>query len=136
MSNTLQVISPFFIMEVGDKFELSEDGKTYSSKYNEKFNKIDEAEDVYSAYDSEFKISVDYAKILIKEGYLEEVSNDNKTPFVNIFQEIDKLIDQYTKDLSSVPEDMANAPECLKLEKTTVLNNLLKLLNHLKGLKK
>ena len=40
------------------------------------------------------------------------------------------------KELKNIDKDMKDQPTCLKVEKTTVLNNMIKLLNHLKGLKR
>ena len=56
--------------------------------------------------------------------------------FVNVFDEINGLIEKYEYDLANVDEELKNEPECVRLEKTTVLTNLLKVLNYLKDLKK
>lgn len=139
MSKTLRVIEPFFVMEIGDTLELSTDGKSYISQRNEEFHKHgDDAEDINSTYTSTFTISTDYAAYLIKEGFVEEVyaSEKEQTPFVNVFGEIDKLLAQYADELKNIDEDCANMPECMKVEKTTVLKNLIKTLSYLKGLKK
>ena len=37
MTKTLRVIDPFFVMELGDTFEYSEDSKMYVSVHNEDF---------------------------------------------------------------------------------------------------
>ena len=80
-------------------------------------------------------ISVDHAKELVKEGYLsEEVVAQDK--FINVFDEIDALLKQYNHDLDEVNQDKEEVPACLKVEKTTVLSNLIKVLTHLKNLKK
>ena len=96
MTKTLRVIEPFFVMELGDMFEYSEDSKMYVSVHNEDFYNNDNdssVESIKSSYSSEFQISPDYAKTLIKEGYLEEVSEaELKTPFVNIFDEIESFL--------------------------------------------
>lgn len=138
MSKILRVIEPFFVLEVGDTLELSKDGKTYISTKNEEFHKHgDDAEDINSTYSSTFTISTDYAAYLIKEGLVEEViATEKDSPFVNVFSEIDRLLAQYTDELKNVSEDMANMPECVKVEKITVLKNLIKTLSYLKGLKK
>lgn len=137
--NTLRVIEPFFTAEFGDTFTLSEDGKSFVSQTNEEFRKAGESGEVNSSYTSTFSLSPDYAKELIKEGYLEDITEYNTTsekPFVNIFTEIDSLIKKYNDELSSISEDMQNAPECLKVEKTAVLTNIINVLDHLKQLKK
>lgn len=137
MTKTLRVISSFFIMEVGDTFEYSEDSKMYVSKHKEEFYKMDreDVDEIKSTYNSEFQISPDYAQELIDEGYLEEVT-ENEKPFVNIFDEIDTLLEKYEKNLATLEEDTIDLPACVKVEKETVLTNLVTLLKHLKSLKK
>lgn len=138
MAKTLRVIDPFFIMELGDLFEYSNETKMYVSKHNEEFykNGKETVENIKSSYSSEFQISVDYAKTLIDEGYLEEVPEAEKSTFVNIFDEIDNLLIKYNAGLATLDKDCAELPACLKIEKKTVLENMIKLLEHLKGLKK
>lgn len=139
MSNILRVIDPFFITEVGDTFTLSEDGDTYEFQKNEEFHKAGDESDINSSYSATFKISTDYAKQLITDGYLEEVSqkvNKENKNFVNVFDEIDKLIKRYEDQLANIDLDMADQPQCVKVEKTTVLTNILNVLNHLKELRK
>lgn len=138
MAKTLHVIDPFFIAELGDTFELTENGN-YSLEKKEEFYKIadDKSSEVQSSCSSTFVISTDYAKSLIKEGYLEEESDKVTKPFVNIFSEIDSLIEKYTNDLSALHnEEWDKMPRCVQVEKETVLNNLITVLNHLKDLKK
>jgi hypothetical protein len=139
MAKTLRVIDPFFVMETGDLFEYSDKTKMYVSKHNEEFyvNNDETVGDVKSSYNSEFQISEEYAKTLVKEGYLEEVSeSENGTPFVNVFDEIDTLLKQYKNGLNSLNEDTAGLPTCVKVERETVLTNMVTLLEHLKSLKK
>lgn len=138
MSKTLRVIDPFFEMEIGDTFTLTEDGKLYSSEHNEEFRKAGDNDEVNAIYNSVFNISVEYAKELIKEGYLEEVVENKKqsSTFVNVFDEIDNLIKKYQLELDNIDTTMKDAPQCMKVEKTTVLTNILSVLNHLKTLRK
>lgn len=136
MSNILRVIDPFFITEVGDTFTLSEDGDTYEFQKNEEFHKAGESSDINSSYSATFKISIDYAKQLVSDGYLEEVSQKENKVFVNVFDEIDILIRRYEEQLKNIDLDMAEQPQCVKVEKTTVLTNILSVLNHLKDLRK
>lgn len=139
MAKTLRVIDPFFVMELGDTFEYSEDSKMYVSVHNEDFYNTDNSsvESIKSSYNSQFQISVDYAKTLIKEGYLEEVPETEKNAnFVNIFDEIDNLLTKYKSGLKTIEKDMAELPACVKVERQTVLSNMITLLEHLKSLKK
>lgn len=139
MTKTLRVIEPFFVMELGDTFEYSKDTNMYVSKHNEEFYKTDDnsVEDIKSSYNSEFSISVDYAAELVKEGYLEEATElENGKSFVNIFDEIDLLLNKYSTELDLVDGNDIDIPMCVKVERKTVLTNLITLLNHLKSLKK
>lgn len=137
MAKILRVIEPFLVVNLGDVFEYSNEEKMYISKHNEEFYKADDtANDVKSSYTSEFKISVEYAKALVEEGYLEEATEVSDKSFVNIFDEIDSLLTKYKKGLETIEQDMADLPVCVKVERQTVLTNMITLLEHLKSLKK
>lgn len=139
MANILRVIDPFFVMEIGDTFEYSKETKMYLSKHNEEFYKVDSdsVNEINSTYKSEFQISAEYAQTLIDEGYLEEVDDgDKKTNFVNIFDEIDTLLKKYEIERNNVSDNIIELPTCLKVERETVLTNMITLLKHLKSLKK
>lgn len=138
MKKILRVVEPFFTAELGDTFTFSDKTNLYESQTQEEFRKSDEDDEVTSSYNSTFSISKSYAKELIDEGYLEEVDNtttDNK-PFTNVFDEIKTLKEKYSSELSKLDEDMKLSPQCLKVERETVLSNLVKVLNHLESLKK
>lgn len=138
MSKILKVVKPFFVMEIGDTFELSQDGAGYTSAVNIQRHETDDTTSaVYSSYTSNYTISLDYAKMLVADGYLAEVRTPEKAaPFVNIFDEIDTMLEAYKEDLENLDEEMANEPACLKIEKETVLRNLITALEHLNSLKK
>lgn len=138
MTKTLIVVKPFYMLEVGDTLELSADGQTYESTYNEEMgNSIDDGNEVFGSYSSTFKISTSYAEDLIKQGYLKNDDIEtSKSTFVNVFTEIDNLLNKYQDELRNIDEDYANMPQCMKVEKATVLNNMITVLNHLKNLKK
>jgi hypothetical protein len=137
MAKILRVVEPFLVVNLGDVFEYSNEEKMYISKHNEEFYKADDtANDVKSSYTSEFKISVEYAKALVDEGYLEEATEVSDKSFVNIFDEIDSLLTKYKKGLETIEQDMADLPVCVKVERQTVLTNMITLLEHLKSLKK
>lgn len=135
MSKTLRVIDSFFVVEIGDMFQLSEDGKSYIFERSEEFRKAGDKDELKSTYNASFSISTEYAKQLVEDGYLEEVE-EKKQQFVNVFDEINNLIYKYQKELDNIDEDMATLPACVKVEKTTVLTNILGVLNHLKTLRK
>lgn len=139
MTKILKVIKPFFVMEVGDTFEYNDKTKEYKSVYNEEYNSSNEENStVVSSYNSVYTISEDYAKMLVENGYLEEVmqNTNNDKQFVNIFDEIEHLLIQYNTDLNILLNSDDDTPQCLKVEKETVLRNMIKLLKHLKSLKK
>ena len=136
MTKILKVIKPFFVMESGDTFEYNADTEQYESVYNEEHNSSNEDNStVVSSYNSVYRISKEYAKMLLDNGYVEEV--DEKKKFVNIFDEIDNKLSEYNNELYAIKaKDDENTPQCLLVEKETVLRNMIKLLEYLKGLKK
>lgn len=136
MTKILKVIKPFFVMEAGDTFEYNADTKQYESVYNEEHNSSNEDNStVVSSYNSVYRISEEYAKMLLDNGYVEEVDSDKK--FVNIFDEIDRKIMEYNYELHLLHDNKnEDTPQCLLVEKETVLRNMIKLLEYLKGLKK
>lgn len=134
MSKTLKVISPFFVLEEGDTLELAKDGKSYVSEYSAEDNTFDEDKQFSSSYKSSYTISKDLADSLVAKGFLkEDVEDKNGEDFVNVFDEIDNLLGRYGNDVKNVDKAL---PAALQLEQTTVLTNMIKLLNHLKSLKK
>lgn len=136
MTKILKVIKPFFVMENGDTFEYNADTDQYESVYNEEHNSSNEdSSTVVSSYNSVYRISKEYAKMLLDNGYVEEV--DEKKRFVNIFDEIDNKLSEYNEELYTLSNgDSDDTPQCLLVEKETVLRNMIKLLEYLKGLKK
>lgn len=136
MTKILKVIKPFFVMENGDTFEYNADTDQYESVYNEEHNSSNEDNStVVSSYNSVYRISKEYAKMLLDNGYVEEV--DDKKRFVNIFDEINNKLSEYNEELYALKSKAdENTPQCLLVEKETVLRNMIKLLEYLKGLKK
>lgn len=136
MAKILKVIKPFFVMENGDTFEYNADTDQYESVYNEEHNSSNEDNStVVSSYNSVYRISKEYAKMLLDNGYVEEV--DDKKRFVNIFDEINNKLSEYNNELCVLKSKAdENTPQCLLVEKETVLRNMIKLLEYLKGLKK
>lgn len=140
MNKTLIVKKPFFTLDSGDTMELNENGDMYVSTYNEDMTtSADDGNDVYGSYSTSLKISPAYAEELIEQGYLmPELPEKTKSnsQFVNVFSEIDTLLDKYTDELGNLDKDYKDAPQCLKVEKATVLDNMITVLKHLKNLKK
>ena len=137
MNKTLNVIEPFMYFEPGDVFERTEDGN-YVCEDSEFTTVNNESNgEMKTSYTSKFVISDKYAEELVKNGILEDpFATKNTEPFVNVFDEIDDMLTIYSNELKNLDKDMKDQPTCLKVEKTTVLNNMIKLLNHLKGLKR
>lgn len=138
MSKILKVIKKFYLLEIGDTLELSENGLEYTNVHNEELSESDETgSDISARFTSTYSISTDYAKLLIEEGYLAPYDEPEQTKsFVNVFDEIDTMLDTYNEELDNLDEDFADEPACLKVEKETVLRNMIKVLNHLNSLKK
>ena len=136
MTNKLRVIEPFYNLETGDELELSKDGKNYVFEVSESNASTSDSGSTNNAsFSAKFTISADYAKQLVRDGYLEE-ETEIEPDFKNIFTEIDNLISTYGSELKNIDNEFANQPACLKVEKQTVLNNMIKVLSHLRGLKK
>ena len=137
MSKELKVCVPFFVMEVGDVMKLSEDGKTYYFDREDKYENVNDRDDISSSYSSHFEISTAYAKDLIEDGYLTELvekTQKSDANFVNVFDEIDSLLNRYNNEKKETDE--SDDYPCVKLEKQTVYSNLIKVLTHLKNLRK
>lgn len=136
MNKNLKVIEPFFGLETGDILSLDKNGM-YVSEYNSEYHENDEDDTAYASYNSKCSISPAYAKTLLADGYIEEVPDATKTDnFVNVFDEIDDMIHTYSNDLNELETKTSDMPEALKVEKKTVLMNLVKALSHLKSLRK
>ena len=132
--NKYNVIKPFMHLVPGDTFEPNEDG-TYTVEQTSEINRTDDLfGDFKSTLNSKFTVSEDYIKELVREGVIK--SNKPEKEFVNVFNAIDNMLDTYKSDLKNIDTDMSDAPECLKVEKTTVLRNLIKTLDYLKNLRK
>lgn len=136
MMKELKVIEPFFNLEIGDKLTLTEDGKSYV--FTDSDSSVDKTEsgDSKFSFSATFKIDSVYAQELIKNGYLEEVDYKKNDTFRNVFDEIDIMLNRYNEELDNLDRDFDDKPACLKVEKCTVLKNLIKALSHLRELKK
>ena len=143
MTKTLKVVKPFYVdnnleVKVNEIFEWSEDDGLYVNENTSVYNPDDNNEDA-SGFSSTTKIylSIGYVDRLLKYGFLKDAEDiKTKDHFVNIFDEIENLKNEYTKQLNGLNEEYKNSPACLKVEKQTVLSNIINLLNHLGSLKK
>lgn len=135
MNKTLKVIKPYGWMEYGEVFELSNDGKSYVNSRTNEYTTTYKDSDFSSKLESSFSISTDYAKALVDEGVLSE-DVENPSEYKNVFNAMDDMIDTYQEDLNNIETDMKDSPQCLKVEKETVLRNLIKAVSYLRSLKK
>ena len=136
MNKTLTVIKPYGWMEPGEIFELSTDGKTYVNTHTNEYSSTLKDADINSKMVTEYSISTDFAKDLISNGILDDGEKKEDRNFVNVFDTMDDMLDTYQKDLDNIDTDMKDSPACLKIEKETVLRNLIKTLSYLRSLKK
>ena len=136
MSKVLKVVDPFLRLDLGDTFEQNENGD-YVATVQEDFTNNSDSGAVYTTkYHANFTISKDYAEMMVKDGYLEEVATeeDQCRKFINIFDEINTLIDKYKAELKTT--ETADLHPAVKHESEVVYTNLLTVLEHLKSLKK
>ena len=136
MNKTLTVIKPYGWMEPGEIFEPSADGKTYVNTHTNEYSSTLKDADINSKMVTEYSISTDFAKDLISNGILDDGEKKEDRNFVNVFDTMDDMLDTYQKDLDNIDTDMKDSPACLKIEKETVLRNLIKTLSYLRSLKK
>ena len=136
MNKTLTVIKPYGGMEPGEIFELSADGKTCVNTHTNEYSSTLKDADINSKMVTEYSISTDFAKDLISDGILDDGEKKEGRNFVNVFDTMDDMLDTYQKDLDNIDTDMKDSPACLKIEKETVLRNLIKTLSYLRSLKK
>lgn len=136
MTKVLKVVDPILRLDFGDMFEQSENGDYVATVREDFTNNADDGSVYTTKYHADFTISKDYAEQLVKEGYLKEVATkeNQSKDFVNIFDEIDALIEKYTNEQNSAKS--ADLHPAVKRESEVVYTNLLTVLNHLKSLKK
>lgn len=135
----LKVIKNFNQMEVGDIYQFSDKENGYVCEVNRDDSYLDARTGSKYSAKSSYKnvISTNYAQKLIDNGYLTSLEDSKKKEdHVNVFDEIERLLDTYTKDLGNLDDTYKDQPACMKLEAETVLANMIKVLNHLLTLKR
>lgn len=137
MTKKIKVISPFYGLAVGDTLTLSDDNKTYVF---EEHKGINSDTGLQSKFDLIFKISANKVKELVELGtfaYVEEDKEEKKSSsFVNIFDEIDSLLEDFQVEAKKVTEEDKDKPNWLRREYSNVINSNVDLLMYLKSLKK
>lgn len=134
MNETLTVVKPYCWMEKDDTFQLSADGSSYVSTRTREYTNTYKDIDLTGRSEMTCSISKETANNMINAGILK--AGEEETPFVNVFDRIDEMLDTYNKDLDNIDTDMKDSPTCMKIEKETVLRNLIKTLSYLRSLKK
>lgn len=136
MGKTLKVIDPFLRLDLGDVFEQNNDGD-YVATVQEDFTNTSDNGNVFTTkYHADFTISKDYAEQMVKDGYLEDTysKNEDEKTFVNVFDEIDNLINQYEGKRKELKN--SDIHPAVKRESEVVYANMLTVLDYLKSLKK
>ena len=67
---------------------------------------------------------------------MKKITGFKKGYYIRIIDGFYEVISAYNKDLAEALRPDDNTPQCLKVEKETVLRNMIKLLEHLNSLKK
>lgn len=133
MTNKLIVTKPFAHLEKGDTLTYDEKLNSYVNKYTDENESCsDNGVSISSKISASIVIDEKSAEDLVNDGYLSEV-NEQK-PFVNVFDEIDTLLARYKNELLDETSELRFHP-AVALERKTVLNNLVTVLEHLKSLK-
>ena len=121
------------LVEPEDIIEYDKDTNTYFIEKIRKSSYVQEGIPYNITSQTYIDITPGEVETLIKEGYLVSVEQDK--PHVNVFDRIKELSSIYSKELKTLDEDMTNAPACLKIERQTVLQNLLTVLQELASYK-
>lgn len=136
MTKKIKVISPFYGLEVGDTLTLSDDGKMYLLEVHKGVNS---ETGLQSTFDFVFKIGANKAKELVELGtfaYVEEEKEKKSSSFVNVFDEIDNLLEEFQEEAKKFVNANEDKPSWLQKEHSNVIESNIDLLMYLKSLKK
>ena len=133
--NKLKLVKPLYYMEPGSVFEFK-DGEYVCEIKNNVNDVITNDGKNTVEFSQRMSISEESAKNLIEKGFLKEVVSEDDSNFINVFDQIDKMIAMYKTELNNLDNDYEGSPACMKVEKETVLKNLIKALTYLKNLKR
>ena len=117
-----KVIKDCGLLKKGDRLFWDESLEAYT---------LDESKE---GYERSIMINDKLAEDLCKEGFLTKVATD-KTVIEDTVEFIDNLVGQYKDDLLEVQNkfEKGEVQPCVKVESETVLYNLIKLANSIKG---
>lgn len=133
MKDRLKIVNDYFLgVKKGEMLNKTSDGSYEFSRESKTIhNGIQKKTEV------RVSISAEQAEDLIKKNILEEVDDDsNNNSHVNVFDEIERLIDVHKNELNSLDDKYKDSPLCMKVEAQTVLTNLIKILEYLFSLKR
>ena len=118
-----KVIKDCGLLKKGDRLFWDESLEAYT---------LDESKE---GYERSIMINDKLAEDLCKEGFLTTVATD-KTVIEDTVEFIDNLVGQYKDDLLEVQNkfEKGEVQPCVKVESETVLYNLIKLANSIKGI--
>lgn len=122
MMSDYKVIKDCGFLKKGDRLFWDESLEAYT---------LDESKE---GYERSIMINDKLAEDLCKEGFLTTVATD-KTVIEDTVEFIDNLVGQYKDDLLEVQNkfEKGEVQPCVKVESETVLYNLIKLANSIKG---
>lgn len=122
MMSDYKVIKDCGLLKKGDRLFWDESLEAYT---------LDESRE---GYERSIMINDKLAEDLCKEGFLTTVATD-KTVIEDTVEFIDNLVGQYKDDLLEVQNkfEKGEVQPCVKVESETVLYNLIKLANSIKG---
>ncbi|UVX68589.1 MAG: hypothetical protein [Bacteriophage sp.] len=122
MMSDYKVIKDCGLLKKGDRLFWDESLEAYT---------LDESKE---GYERSIMINDKLAEDLCKEGFLTTVATD-KTVIEDTVEFIDNLVGQYKDDLLEVQNkfEKGEVQPCVKVESETVLYNLIKLANSIKG---
>ena len=122
MMSDYKVIKDCGLLKKGDRLFWDESLEAYT---------LDESKE---GYERSIMINDKLAEDLCKEGFLTTVATD-KTVIEDTVEFIDNLVGQYKDDLLEVQNkfEKGEVQPCVKVESETVLYNLIKLANRIKG---
>lgn len=122
MMSDYKVIKDCGLLKKGDRLFWDESLEAYT---------LDESKE---GYERSIMINDKLAEDLCKEGFLTTVATD-KTVIEDTVEFIDNLVGQYKDDLLEVQNkfEKGEVQPCVKVESETVLYNLIKLANNIKG---
>lgn len=122
MMSDYKVIKDCGLLKKGDRLFWNESLEAYT---------LDESKE---GYERSIMINDKLAEDLCKEGFLTTVATD-KTVIEDTVEFIDNLVGQYKDDLLEVQNkfEKGEVQPCVKVESETVLYNLIKLANSIKG---